>query len=61
MRMIHLCREAYQPDVKLKCKPYWDTPKWNSPVQFPEGVHLTERLEWYTFDLDKVTCKECLK
>lgn len=56
---IHLVEYASQPDIQIKCTGDWDTPKWGTMMKLPDGVHLSEKLEFYTFDKSNVTCDKC--
>ncbi len=60
MKPIHLVLEAYNGDIKIECEEGWDTPKWNSPTIMPgDGIYLSEKLHYYTFEPEKVTCEAC--
>jgi hypothetical protein len=61
--IVHCCDYSSQPSIHIKCCDVWSTPEWGprSGMTDIEGVYKADSGHYYTFDNNKVTCKDCLK
>lgn len=58
-RHVHFSDWASQPEVRIACTQEYGRP-WTQDETLPQGVYeMDETL--YTFNVDQVTCLECLK
>lgn len=61
MPTIHLCDDASQPDIHIRCLDRWTQPAWMQPADLTPHTHAAESGDVYAFDRALVTCVECTK